>query len=238
MNLYKVRTRLLRIYYIIQGKAQPLWTRFYEGCRLEEIGDFFLFLLHQYKAKQFNPKYVKENVRTLFRQEGRIWVGATSQGELIPLTKQGNRALFLLKNALLFGALQSRVKKVVFYTFLTLTIEIHNPFDQKILPYYLDTKIAFIKRLLDQLKTINGKMWNPAVILLNIEVFRRNSILQSHIIKQMHRAVKKAEKPHIIERAEEGLKKRAPSCFVNKRRFWSLLDEGSQSGNFRLIQTI
>ena len=110
-------------------------------------------------------------------------------------------------NILLLGAPLSRVRKVVYYTYITITLELNNPFDKVALTFFLEKKIALLRRLLKKVELINGREWDQSLIELHIDSFHRNSLLQYRVIEQMLRAVKQQGVPEVIREAQNALEK-------------------------------
>lgn len=105
--------------------------------KLRAIVFFFKFLTHDYSPEQFDPLYVKWNLSRLFRAGAGQWLDASSKGELRILSTRGQKLWFSLKNIVLFGSTQKRVEQVILYTLLTLTLEINNPLDRRVLNLFL-----------------------------------------------------------------------------------------------------
>jgi hypothetical protein len=183
------------------------FTFLYKKLKIDEIRFFFSFLFHNYDIRQFNAAHVPQNFRLLFRLHSTEGLTTTRAGELIILSSPGQKRLFSIKNILSGGALQRRVEQVVYYTFVVSTLELNNPFDKKILKFFLEKKLALLEHLLDYLKKINGKVWNQSDIRLHIKVFQRNSLLQAKVIGKMHLAVKREKERESIKEAQAALKK-------------------------------
>ncbi len=179
----------------------------YDQLHVDEAIFFILFLLHSYQPRQFNPLHVSHNLRTLARLKAYEGLSTTRQGRLVIVPPGLQFWLFSLWNTLLCGALQSRVEKAVFYTYLTVTLELNNPFTKSVLLRFLKQKLSFLERHLDYVKKVNGKLWDQSNIRLHMHVFERNSLLQAQVIETMHRAVKKQEEPEIIKEAKIALVK-------------------------------
>lgn len=187
-----IHASLLNLYY---------WLKIPQGI------DWVRFLCHCYSTSQFSPLNAKGNVVQLIQWKQGEWLDCTAQGKLRRLTTKWAKTWFILKNILLGGSFQSRVKRVVYYTFLTLTIEIYNPFDKKVLEFFLEKKLHFIQRLLKKFKTVNGQSWKTEEVGYHLNVFQRSSLLQGKIICEMHRAVKNQKEPAVVRDAREALKK-------------------------------
>ncbi|MFC2049474.1 hypothetical protein ACFLR2_02225 [Chlamydiota bacterium] len=179
----------------------------YDSLHLEEIGFFFRFLGHRYSARQFSPIHVPHNLQALAALQPSEGLTSTREGKLLILPPGWRRRFFSLWNTLLGGALQSRVEKVVFYSYLTVTLELNNPFTKGVLLHFLEKKIAFLKRHLDHVKKVNGKFWDQSNIQVHIALFERNSLGQARVIENMHRAVKRQKEPEIIKEAKQALLK-------------------------------
>ena len=115
---------------------------------------FYHLITHSYSPRQFNPSNVPQNLRILFRVRPEDGLAATRHGNLFLLSNGWQKKKFAIKNALLGGALQKRVEKVVFFTYLTITLELNNPFDKKVLHFFLRKKIALLEGLLDYVKKL------------------------------------------------------------------------------------
>lgn len=190
---------------VVWRRIRFYFRSLYKKLKIYEVEYFFLFLTQRYSAKQFSPLHVLENLRTLVRVRSRHGLTATRTGKLTILSTYKAKFLFALKNFLLFGALQKRVEKVVLYTYLTVTLELNNPFTKKILIQFLEKKISLLERLLNHVKTINGKTWDQYAIQMHIDIFRRSSLLQAEVIKNMQLAVRRQKEPSIIKEAKAAL---------------------------------
>jgi hypothetical protein len=179
----------------------------YHKLHLEEIGFFFLFLCHRYSVKQFSPLYVHHNLKILARLDPTEGLTSTRKGKLLILSGGLPRKLFSLKNFLFVKALQKRVETVVYYTYVTITIELNNPFTKSILLQFLRQKIAFLERHLALVKVINGKAWDQSTIRLHLSIFERNSLVQAQVIETMHLAIKRQKAPPIIKEAKAAIHK-------------------------------
>jgi hypothetical protein len=168
---------------------------------------FLLFLLHRYSAKQFNPLNVKRNIAILSRKKGNEGLAALSDGKLTLLESSFQKIRHRILNLLVLNALQKRVEKVIYFTILTLTLERRNPFNRKVLKFFLEQKLRFINDLLARIETINGKKWSKEEIGIHIDIFERSSILQGKIIKSMELAVKRQKENAFIKEAKEALEK-------------------------------
>ena len=179
----------------------------YDQLHIEEVIFFFLFLFHRYHPRQFNPLHVNHNLRMLARIQPTEGLSTNREGRLVIVPPGLKSWLFFPWNILLFGALQSRVEKAVYYTYLTITLELNNPFTKKVLLRFLKQKLSFLERHLDYVKRVNGKLWDQSDIRIHMQVFERNSLLQAQVIETMHRAVKKQKEPEIIREAKRALVK-------------------------------
>ena len=195
-------------------KLQTVWVYFkwtplivYQKLHLEEAIFFILFVLHRYSAKQFSPLHVAHNLRLLARLKAGEGLSANRHGKFQIISPGFRFWLFSLWNILSGGALQSRVEKAVLYTYLTVTLELNNPFTKRVLLRFLRQKISFLERHLGYVKRVNGKLWNQAAIRTHIHVFERNSLFQAHVIETMHRVVKLQKEPEIIQEAKFALNK-------------------------------
>ncbi len=183
------------------------WNLLVERFHLMEIPLFFHFLFHRYDPRQFNALNVMENLKSLERVRSEEGLNATRKGLLYIIPRGWRRRLFSMRNALLGGALQSRVKKTVFFTYLTITLELNNPFSKAVLLKFLQKKIDFLQRHLNYVKKINGKLWDQSEIQLHIDLFHRNSLAQAEVIDTMHRAVRRQKEPPIIQEAKAAMRK-------------------------------
>ncbi len=193
---------------------QLLWERLisslqrlYKVLRLEDIVFFLFFLVHRYRPAQMDLLNVPANIHTLFRSGKEGWLSANAQGELKVLDSPLQKRLFSLWNILLLGAPQSRVERVIYYTYITITLELNNPFDRKILPFFLEKKVALLARMLRRVERINGKKWDQSDIKEHIDLFYRNSLLQYRVIQNMHLAVRRQKVPEVIREAKSALEK-------------------------------
>jgi hypothetical protein len=105
------------------------------------------------------------------------------------------------------GAFTSRVQKAIYYTFLTISIEIFNPINRKILKEFLERKILFLRRLLERLVSLKQKGLHEEHLHYHLDLFHRNSLLQHKIIQWMEKAVKRQQLPLIIQEARKGIEK-------------------------------
>ena len=204
-------------------KSIYLWKKFglylrklYKQLHLYEGVYFFFYLIHRYKSSQMDLRNVSQNIKVLMQISGREGIDSTRHGKLRILTKKWQKWLFFLKNILLFGAPFSRVEKVVYYTYVTLTLELNNPFDKGILMFFLEKKITLLKRLLRRVRKINGRRWDQSYIRMHIDAFHRNSLLQYQVIRNMHKAVGRQGAPPVIQDAENALKKGLYPILVTK----------------------
>lgn len=192
-------------YLIVKGHYYLL--SLYFSFKIPQLICWIKFLFHHYSAAQFSPLNAKANVTTLIQWQQGERLDSDAKGKLSRLTSKWQKLSFVLKNILLLGAFQSRLKKVIYYTFLTLTIEIYNPFDKVILRAFLERKTRFIEKLLKKVKVFTNDKKMDSEVKYHLEVFKRGSLLQSKIIDEMHKAVKKQKEPSIIKDAKEALKK-------------------------------
>ncbi len=168
---------------------------------LYEVGFYFSYLIHRYRASQIDLKNFSENVKVLQRVSRHQGIDSNRHGKLKILATKWEKCFFSIRNILLLGAPSSRVERVVYLTFVTLTLELNNPFDKNVLEIFLEKKIALLKRML---KRHPG---NHTMIKAHIEAFHRSSLLQYHVIENMQRATAHQKTPPIIEDAKEALKK-------------------------------
>lgn len=183
--------------------CQNLYYRFklYEGI-------FWIRLItHHYSPQQFKPIHVKRNIQLLIRATPCGWVATSKSGALILLLTPWQKKWFKIKNILMLGALQNRVEKVVYFTYVTLTLELNNPFTHRVLLDFLEKKHAFLKRLLTRMQTINDKRWDQSMIYLHLKTYQHSSLLQAYVIEQMHRACAHAKESVIIRKVKQGIKK-------------------------------
>lgn len=167
----------------------------------------YYYLTHRYEIEQMDLSHISDNVAILFRMAPHDMLSAAADGELQLHSTKWGKSWFFFKNILLLGAPQSRVKKVVYFTFLVLTIELNNPFDTKILMRFLERKLALLKRLLKGIEKINGKRWDQSAIYTHLDLFERHSLLQHFIIQNMHKAVQRQKRPSIVKEAQAALDK-------------------------------
>lgn len=165
------------------------------------------FLLHKYSAEHYSPVHMKHNFRELLSLEPGEWLDCDMEGKLRRLKTGWSRLWFRLRNLFTCGAFQSRLVKAVFFTLLTGTIELNNPFHRALLIEYLERKIAFIERLRKRVQKINGKKWPTEALDLYVAIFRRNSLLQNQIIIRMEKAVRGQKKTELHREIEAALKK-------------------------------
>ncbi|MCH9626865.1 MAG: hypothetical protein S4CHLAM2_04960 [Chlamydiales bacterium] len=194
--------------------ARIVWERFTcclqklsETLRIHEVVFFFFFLIHRYRPGQMDLLHVPSNIHALFRAGKEGWLSANAKGELRVLSSPLQKQLFSLWNSLLLGAPQSRVEKVIYYTYITITLELNNPFDKKILPFFLKKKVALLSRMLKRVERINGKKWDQSNIKEHIDLFHRHSLLQYQVIQNMHLAVRRQKVPEVIQEARKALEK-------------------------------
>lgn len=196
-----------RHYLLIKEKIKHSLDFLYNILKINELWFFFLFLFHRYSPQQFQPIFVPQNLRILYRVRFSDRITTTRQGKLLLLTSPWQKWLFSTKNILLLGALQKRVERVVFYTYLTLTLELNNPFDKRVLEFFLKHKLQFLERLLDYVKKINGKWWDQSELRLHLKAFERNSLFQAEVIRTMHLATKRQKPQELVLEAKEALKR-------------------------------
>lgn len=201
--LYYIRIKA-KIYLLRMGE---FFKSIYETLHLAEIPFFFSFLFHRYSVRQFDPRVVPDNFRILSAYSPNQRFEANRKGKLRILETQWQRSWFKLKNALFFGAYQSRLEAAVIYTFTTISIELYNPFDKKVLRMFLRRKLALLETLLERVKTLNGRSWNRDYVRVHIDFYHRSSLLQYRVIDQMHQAVARQKVPAIIKDAQLAIKK-------------------------------
>lgn len=173
----------------------------------KEIGYFWLFIFHRYAPQQFNPGYGSENFKVLVKLKRGIGLTTNARGKLKLLTKPNQLFFFNLKNLLSLGALQSRVNKAVYYTFVTLTLELNNPFKAHFLKVFLHKKLDLLKGLLQDLETVNGNKWEKKLVEVHLEVFHRTSLLQFKIVQEMQRALHRQPPKTLIKEIQAALDK-------------------------------
>lgn len=167
----------------------------------------FLYLFHVYDTRRFYPFHMKENMKVLLTLEDRDRLKSSSDGKLIKISERSGIILFEVKNFILLGAPHARVKRVVDLTFLVFTIEITNPFNKESLKKILTKKFELANRLIERLKTINQREWNPQWAYENLDIYKRKTLLQYQEIVWMQKAVKRAKKTSILIDAENAIKK-------------------------------
>lgn len=178
----------------------------YEKSWAQEVVFFIYFLFHRYSPKQFKFKCAPSNFRLIARQQTE-WFDADRQGQLILLSTQWEKFRFSIKNALSGGACLSRLKKVLSYTFLTLSLEIYNPFNRQILKHFIDKKVALLEKMIDKIKILNGEAWDVQQAKTHIALFRQSSLLQERLIKQMHLAIRRQKPQPFIEEGQAAMQK-------------------------------
>lgn len=175
---------------------------------LSKVKGWVKFLFHAYGAEQFSVEHARSNFLEIIKLREGGWLDATQQGRLRRLTTPFQKALFFLKNGLLLGDFQHRVEQSVYFTFVSLCIEIYNPFDEEILNGFIERKVTLLTRILEtRVKKINGQKWAFMAAKLNIAIFERSSLLQKSIIKKMRCALKKQKVPEVVYDAALALKK-------------------------------
>lgn len=178
---------------------------YYIKWKTQRIIYFVQFLFHNYNPGQFHPKYIKHNMQIIFRVKGEEGLDSTWDGKLSLLSSRSRRFFFELKNIFLLGAFQHRVERVVFFTLLTVSLEIYNPFDRKILSDFLERKMALLRRSLEKIRKINHRRWRQGEVVSHIDAFHRNSLLQSEVISNMERAVRRQKAPPIVLEGQEAI---------------------------------
>lgn len=174
------------------------------------------FLFHHYQAIQFDPRHVAHNMKLLVRLHRQEVLDASKEGKLLILSSRWAKFRFYLKNWLLLGALQSRVEKVVFYSYVTLTLEVNNPFSRKQLKMFLEKKLSLLGRLLGYVQVINGKKWDQSHIRTHLMLFERHSLIQASIIRDMQTAVRRQKKRARVKEIEQGMKKGIYPLLISK----------------------
>jgi hypothetical protein len=215
-KLWRAWVKIVRLNVYYYMKFAAYLQKIYNKLLLYEAVYFFFYMLHRYKTGQMDLRNVPQNVKVLIQASGKKWFDSTRHGKLYLIGKKGQKFRFFLKNLLLFGAPLSRVERVVYYTYITLTLELNNPFDKRLLMFFLEKKIALLKRWLIRVRTINGRRWDQTMIELHLDAFHRNSLLQYHVIRNMHRAVERQGDPPIIVDAKAALKKGLYPILITK----------------------
>lgn len=185
---------------LIGEYVKRLYTRFTKTS----FGYFFQFTAHGYSVEWFDLKNIKGNLKTIFNIDRTDGLDATRQGMLIRLEGSKKR-WFALKNTLLLGAYQARVERVVYFTFMGASLEINNPFDRSIAALFVERKLRLLRSALMKVERINQKWWMMPAVLLQLESYRRDSILASHVIKKMDRAVARQKKSAVVTDVQEAL---------------------------------
>lgn len=194
------------------------------------------FLFHRYSHEQFSPLAAKRNAALFFRLRPGDLLDSNGQGQLRCLTTPFEKALFRIKNALLLNACKSRVEKATYYTFLTLTIEVYNPFDKGVLKVFLERKIQYLYRLLKKIRAYFGDDFYDSDITYHMNHFIRNSLMQQEIIEWMHIAIERAKIPKVVLDAKEALKKGLHPLLVtsgSSGAYWMRAQDRSIAGLFK-----
>lgn len=179
-------------------------SRWAKTLHLDEVLYFFYFLIHRYQATQIDLRHRTHNVNTLIKS---TWLTSNRKGRLRALETPWERFWFRVRNVLLLGAPMSRCRKVVYLTFVSITLELNNPFTKRVLTHFLSKKLTLFSRLLKRLETLNGRPFDQTLIKEHIDTFQRSSLLQCTIIEHMHKAVARQQEPQIIKEAKGALAK-------------------------------
>lgn len=182
-------------------------TLAYQHTFIPKLALYLKFLFHRYSPDHFNAAHVKSNIKTILRREPQDGLDSTFAGLLYLRKSTFEKLLFRIKNVLFLGAYQARVEKVVYFSLLTLTIEIYNPFTKKVLMEYLQRKKVFIEHMLEKIKEVNGKPFDILPLKYHLQMFIESSLLQYRIIQQMHRAVARQKEPEVVREAKKALEK-------------------------------
>ncbi|MCC5832232.1 MAG: hypothetical protein JJU12_04225 [Chlamydiales bacterium] len=164
------------------------------------------------------------------------WIDSTRHGKLLIIETNWKKIRFILKNLLLFGAPSSRVVKVVYYTYVVLTLELNNPFDKRVLMFFLAKKLALLNRLLRRLEKINGRIWDQTFIKMHLDTFHRNSLLQYKVIRSIHQAIGRQKVPPIVLDAQIALKKGLYPILITKGcsgAYWMRSSDRKVAGLFK-----
>lgn len=210
LDVYNENNMIKRIrfsFWFFSQKLKFYLSKFYRALHLYEIPFFFFYICHRYQATQMDLRHVTSNVHILLQVKNNEGLDANRAGKLRILHTWWQKILFSLRNMALLGAPMSRVEKIVYYTYVTLTLELNNPFDKKVLMFFLEKKISLLNRLLSHVERINGRIWDQSMIKLHIQAFQRNSLLQLKVIENIHKAVKRQGIPPVIQNANRALKK-------------------------------
>ncbi|MCH9703966.1 MAG: hypothetical protein K0U13_04165 [Chlamydiae bacterium] len=148
----------------------------------------------------FDISHYKENVKLLWRCHSIGQLRATSSGRL----------------SFGFSLSRRRVKRAIHNTFLAMEVEFLNPVSKKIFARYLDRKLSYLRRLSRHLKM--EKELEPTLL-----DYKRSSLLQMHIIEQMHQACVEAKEPAVVKQAQEGLEAGIYPLLIAKGRSGSYL---------------
>ncbi len=203
--------------FLKKAKLYFLWKKKVWGLRYQQLMQslhnfyiesrffrFFRFLFHSFGPDQFDVSHIQENFKTLADLPTEAWLDSTRDGKLKILQ---SKVLYRLKNALLFGAPQNRVEKSVYFTLLTLCLEVHNPFTLSILEPYITRKTSLLYRIAGRLRRINRKPWKDySAILVNINLFLRNSHVQERVIQGVTKCVSHAKEPDVVKDVKNALK--------------------------------
>lgn len=186
---------------------------FYRKLKLDYVN---LIFFHRYSAHTFNPIHLKNNVKLLLIKEKKDYFAANREGKLFLVRSKRGKIWLFIQNGLFLGAFSARLKRVVYLTIMSLSLELKNPFNRAILKRFLKKKVAFLNRIAKRVEFDRDK------IQTNIDLFLRNSIIQDKVIREMHLAVKRQREPAIIKRGKEGL----------ARGLFPVLIEHGRSGSY------
>lgn len=231
-----LKYRLGRLFDHYFLKIKEFIKHIYYFLKINEVVFFIQFIFHRYSIKQFSLDHLRHNFHVILQSEPDDGIAATRKGKLIRLTSAAQKKAFILKNVLLFGALQARVEKAIYYTIVAWTIEIYNPFDKEVLAAFLERKVHLVDRLLKKARFVNGRRWNQSGAYAHLQLFKRNSILQEAMIERMHRAVRKQKVPKIIKDAQEALKKGLHPLLITtgcSGAYWMRSTEREVAGLFK-----
>ncbi|MFN0065300.1 MAG: hypothetical protein ACKVOH_03575, partial [Chlamydiales bacterium] len=188
----------------------------YHFLRIPFFIFYLQFFLHAYPARLFDPRQIKHNIGLICRKQERDWLDSTLSGRLMLVTSRWHKLRFWLKNLLVFGAVNSRTKRVVYLSMMALTLELKNPFGAEIFYHFFQRKLHLIEEVRKRLKFLNGRYWDQDKVQENVDIFYTNSLLQQHIIKNMIKVVNRAKEPLIIKEAKAGLRSGLYPVLVTK----------------------
>ncbi|MCH9608547.1 MAG: hypothetical protein S4CHLAM45_11250 [Chlamydiales bacterium] len=186
---------------------------------LEPLIYLYFFISKRLKTSHVSPIYAKHNCQMLLKREEGVWLDATYQGELYFINTFRSKAWRVFKDVITGGAFTSRVRRTIFFTFITHSLEVFNPFSKRVSDIYINHKVLLLRKLIKS-SPVPSRMKQE--MEKNLEIYRRNSLLQMRIITKVHRSVGRQRINEVILKAED----------LSRRGMLPIASKSGESGTY------